>query len=405
MIIYSGTNGIINEIRQYAKQYVLNNAKLSQAMFNTLIEVAKDEMSHQKFNSDYCDNHKKIYVDKPTEFLPNSQPHIKSVDQFIPEAKQYKNQKEKIIDQYLYKETDLDLSDFEIKNYDIANMLYAINCLSSLDNKLYFIIIKQCIQIMINIWDTSKHNAHDIMTLNGIYAIQEFMQRELINDEIQRDKILEILFDDIDFSKFTTDTVDFYNEIFGSLLFYYFNAYNDKIKRQNCEQILYALEKKISTINNERIKVAFYKSLTLSLTRLGGSGDWSEYKTSYSYHDKYFLNEMFSKYGEYHLKELFDTVYKLHIEELLPEILLSIRDAMQKASEERKHEWRTNSLIDIVKERKSIILMLITKSYFDFNAKIKKDKELIKAFEEILIILKELNYEEAALILDEFRIH
>lgn len=405
LIIYSGTNGIINEIRRYAKQYLLTNTKLSQAMFNTLVEFAKDEMSHQKFNSDYCDNHKKIYVDKPAGFLPNSQPHIKSIDQFIPEAERYENQREKIIDQYLYKEADLDLPNFEIKNYDIANMLYAINCLSSLDEKISFVIVKQCIQTMINIWDTSKHNAHDIITFNGIYEIQEFLQRELINDEIQRDKILEILFDDIDFSKFTTDTIDFYNEIFGSLLAYYFDAYNDKIKRQNCEHILYALEKKISTINNERIKVALYKSLTFTLTRLGGGGDWSECKTSYSYHDMCFLNEMFSKYGEYHLKELFDTIYKLHIEELLPQILLSIRDAMQKAPKEKKYEWQTNSLTDIVKDQKNIIMILITKSYFDFNAKIKKDKELIKAFEDILIILKDLNYEEATLILDEFRIH
>ena len=37
--------------------------------------------------------------------------------------------------------------------------------------------------------------------------------------------------------------------------------------------------------------------------------------------------------------------------------------------------------------------------------KIKQDQELIEAYEDILEILINLNYEQAAVILDEFRIH
>ena len=48
---------------------------------------------------------------------------------------------------------------------------------------------------------------------------------------------------------------------------------------------------------------------------------------------------------------------------------------------------------------------MITKAFLDFSDKIKQDDDLTKAFEEILEILVELSYEEAATIIDEFRVH
>lgn len=48
---------------------------------------------------------------------------------------------------------------------------------------------------------------------------------------------------------------------------------------------------------------------------------------------------------------------------------------------------------------------MITKAFLDFSDKIKQDADLTKAFEEILEMLVEISYEEAATILDEFRVH
>lgn len=48
---------------------------------------------------------------------------------------------------------------------------------------------------------------------------------------------------------------------------------------------------------------------------------------------------------------------------------------------------------------------MITKAYLDFSNEIKQDEDLTKAFEEILEMLTEINYEEAATILDEFIVH
>lgn len=49
--------------------------------------------------------------------------------------------------------------------------------------------------------------------------------------------------------------------------------------------------------------------------------------------------------------------------------------------------------------------MIILKSFVRYSDMIKKDQELITAYQDILEILIDLNYEEVAVILDEFRVH
>lgn len=49
--------------------------------------------------------------------------------------------------------------------------------------------------------------------------------------------------------------------------------------------------------------------------------------------------------------------------------------------------------------------MIILKSFIRCSDMIKEDQELITAYQDILEILIDLNYEEAAVILDEFRVH
>ena len=58
-----------------------------------------------------------------------------------------------------------------------------------------------------------------------------------------------------------------------------------------------------------------------------------------------------------------------------------------------------------IKEQESIVRWIILKSFITYDDKIKQDQELIEAYEDILEILIDLNYEYAAVILDEFRIH
>lgn len=89
----------------------------------------------------------------------------------------------------------------------------------------------------------------------------------------------------------------------------------------------------------------------------------------------------------------------MHIDELLPEILISIKNSFQNAKSER------NKFKKSVKEQEVVIQLIILKSFITHSDKIKQDQELIEAYEDILEILIDLNYEYAAVILDEFRIH
>ena len=56
-------------------------------------------------------------------------------------------------------------------------------------------------------------------------------------------------------------------------------------------------------------------------------------------------------------------------------------------------------------DTKIIIDRIITKAFINFSDDIKKESDLIDAYEGILNILIELNYEKAGVMLDEFRIH
>lgn len=155
---------------------------------------------------------------------------------------------------------------------------------------------------------------------------------------------------------------------------------------------------KITKDNEEYVRIQLYKSLMLSVTRYC-TGDWSKIKTNYSYVDKQFLNKQFTKYGKYHIKELLRTIYQMHMDELLPEILISIRNSFQNAKSE------VNKFKKSIREQEAIVQLIILKSFITYSDKIKQDQELIEAYEDILEILINLNYEQAAVILDEFRIH
>ena len=226
------------------------------------------------------------------------------------------------------------------------------------------------------------------------------MQRELISDK-HTDIVLSILFDEIDFSKFNSQTIEYYQEVFGVLLSFYFDTHNNKVARSKCEDIICKLEEKIVKVESETVKEELYKSLIFSLTRSGGIGDWSKCSSSYSYQDKQFLNKMFNKYGGYHLSDLIDVIFKLHINDLLPEVLISVQNAFQNCIE----YYGEDTLCRIVHEKSSLILLMITKAFLDFNEKIKEDVKLIESYEWILSKLRDIGYAEAAVILDEFRIH
>jgi hypothetical protein len=404
LILYKEENGVVAEIARYAKRYLATNELLAKSVFNTIVKLSEDEMNHQKFNAEYM---KKYRRKEKFEFIPNAQPKLSGVDFYIKEDKRnkYKSQKDEIINEYLFNNTRLDLSNFDMDNYDITTLCYAINCGLSLKDTSFAVIVKKFVTAMINVWkvNDNTHHLHDILGVYPLYEVMDFFQRELVSSEIQTSIVLDILFTGVDFSIFTSETINFYLDVFGSLLSEYFDSHSDRDKRANCERVICSLESKIMAIKEEKVRVELYKSLILSITTYGGGGDWSKCPSGYSYQDKQFLNDLFSKYGGFHLKEMLTTIYKLHLDKLLPEILLSVRDAFKDAS--RINKSSSDVFAEIVREKKATVLIMVTKAFLDFSDKIKQDDDLTKAFEEILEMLVEISYEEAATILDEFRVH
>ena len=398
-LMYKGQHGVIYEMAKYVKRYLANHETLAQAVFNTIIKLSEDQMEHQKYNANYLKVSKK---DKEFIFNPNMQPKLSGIDRYIKDddGNCYTSREEEIIDRYLLQEESLEIDVFDMSNYDISTICYVANCGLNFTNESFRMVIHEILLCVIDIWKYTKrnYNAHEIFDVYQEHEIIELFQREMIQTQDDAKMAIDILFEEIDFTKFTTDTIEFYQDIFGNFLCEFFDSYVDSKRRNICKKKILYIEKKVNDIDEEYVRIQLYKSLMLSVTRYC-TGDWSKIKTNYSYVDKQFLNKQFTKYGKYHIKELLRTIYQMHMDELLPEILISIRNSFQNAKSE------VNKFKKSIREQEAIVQLIILKSFITYSDKIKQDQELIEAYEDILEILINLNYEQAAVILDEFRIH
>jgi len=91
------------------------------------------------------------------------------------------------------------------------------------------------------------------------------------------------------------------------------------------------------------------------------------------------------------------TIYLLKIDEMLPEIMIAVKEILDYNKDNLKDKFDGDTKI--------IIDRIITKAFVDFSDEIKGDNDFIEAYENVLNILIELNYEKAGVLLDEFRIH
>ena len=398
-LMYKGQHGVIDEMAKYVKRYLANHETLAQAVFNTIIKLSEDQMEHQKYNANYLKVSKK---DKEFIFNPNMQPKLSGIDRYIKDddGNCYTSREEEIIDRYLLQEESLEIDVFDMSNYDISTICYVANCGLNFTNESFRMVIHEILLCVIDIWKYTKrnYNAHEIFDVYQEHEIIELFQWKMIQTQDDAKMAIDILFEEIDFTKFTTDTIEFYQDIFGNFLCEFFDSYVDSKRRNICKKKILYIEKKVNDIDEEYVRIQLYKSLMLSVTRYC-TGDWSKIKTNYSYVDKQFLNKQFTKYGKYHIKELLRTIYQMYMDELLPEILISIRNSFQNAKSE------VNKFKKSIREQEAIVQLIILKSFITYSDKIKQDQELIEAYEDILEILINLNYEQAAVILDEFRIH
>ena len=391
----NGNDGIINNIRRELIKYLQDDSKLSNILFNTIVKLSEDEMKHQMYNAQYYIKHR----DNTYIFAPNRVPRLDGVDVYIKQEKSdlYKSCKKRIIEKYLYLEKDLDIGEFCINDYDIKNLCYVANCGKKFEDDLFCKVIKEIIKTIIDIKnDDSNSFKHDIIDVYEIYDIVSLFERELMHDEGNYKKIIDLLFDDMDFSNLKKDSIEFYEDILNCFSAYYVDAYNNRVLRSNIEEKIKYIELKIENITFDYLRQELCKCLYLS-PRKHDRWTPNEIKTHYEYMDKIFLNTQLGKYGKYDIKDSMRTIYLLKIDEVLPEIMIAIKEILDYNKDNLKDKFDGDTKI--------IIDRIITKAFVDFSDEIKGDNDFIEAYENVLKILIELNYEKAGVLLDEFRIH
>lgn len=377
-------NGLISKLNKVTKHYLKENLELSKAVFNTVIMLAKEKKS----NTNYL-------ASKNQTFNKIGNSATKKYKLICKNQTLNKSNKEQILRKYLFNTTDLDISYFDISDYNIQILYHIVNCGVDLTDNNVENIIQKMVKLVLDNFN-SKEQIYSIDRISRIkYAITDFLSEELF---VNTDIVLNILFDDIDFSCFSDEAIDFYLIIFNQVLPIYVDSYNNRVKRDLCEKIIYSLENKIEkNVCNEYVKKKLYRALFLSVR--GFEGDWEKVKTDYSFADIQFLNKMFSLYGKYDVEYFMSTIYKMKLNKLLPHILPSIKSVIESVVKESSNDKTCLNKVEY------IVNQLITVAFLNFSDEIKQDLELTDAFESILQILVNLSYPLAAVIIDEFRIH
>lgn len=394
-LLYRKQNGIIHEISYQLKEYLVQNKKLAKCLFNTIIEISEDKMTYFKYNVSKLNE-----LGETIDYQPNKNEPPIWAEHFFKEnnIELYQSRNEKIIEELLLQDFNKDLSNWNIENCDIQTLCYVSNCgLDFRDNDFKF-IFKKLFPYVISIICTEK-NYHEYLDVYAICEIKSFIRRNLIETH-NTSQLVDLLFDLHDFTKVTSDFYEFYEDISFHLLAVYFVAHNDTGVRKQCEETIKCMEKKISSITNDKVKNKLYRMLFLTLGYFHMDNcNWNKLHTEYSYKDKMFLNDIWTKYGWLHFKNFLYVIDQMYIKALLPEVLIPLNISLIKLKDSSLEYERC------IKENEGIINKIITKAFLDFNDEIKSDEEITLAFESFLNILVELDMEEAAVILDEFRVH
>lgn len=408
LIFYRGQNNIIYSLVMQVSLFLKTNSQIDELFFNTIIELAKDEMEHQIHNADIVIKSGK---EKGFVFKPNLQPHLRGVDREINRygGQPYQSKEKEIIVEYLLKGKERNnKSDFNLDNYDVSVLSRIFLCHISLQHEYHFNIAKDFLLFLIKMWHLRDYSPSNIIDYVDIDIFKRFLASTLTSNYENAQKVIDLLFNDIDFSLFKIETIEFYCEVFNFLGAHYFDAYKNYDKRSFIENVFKLLEDKICSIGEEGIREELLYIMIFGNPRGSRFGDnWIKLSTAYSYKDKMFLNTYFSKYGYLHLESYFETLHRFHLNELLPEILISLNISFKNALKRGKkyRDRYGKSFEDIILEYSDFINTIISISFFDYRKKIKEDEELTNAFVGILKVLIDLKYEQAAVFLDEFLVH
>ena len=399
IIVSNSENGFVSELRMMLKHYLASHEHWAELLLNTVLELAKDEMAHNLYNANYA---MRYFGDEMTEYHPNLSPSLSGVDYHIKDRGDipYKSHKQEIILKYLLNEGNNSIMTFDVKEYDISLLCHLTSCGLSVANERVFLITKAIVHQLLEIWyEEDKSNIRaEVLHVYDNWEVSCFLKDELLNPDTT-DLVIDLLLHEIDYSKFTSNAQEFYEEILIGYLPQYFDAYKNACERRRYKSIAEKIEQHILSIPDEKTRIQLFRVLFLPSSKFY-RGDWSNCKTSYSYPEKQFINSLWEKYGQYHLTSLLTAMYEFHTSKLLPEVLPALSVSFHKAK-----EAGTDSVGTVISNNRVRINEIITTAFIEKEDQIKCSEQLTRAFESFLDLLIEFNFEMAAFILDEFRIH
>ena len=388
-LMHSGSNGQIDYLQNIVTKYLLNQPKAARIFFNTIICYANDEWNHVRYNKKIMKKCKGKQYRIPAGYgIPKPDEIIRAYGE-----KAYESKFEDIIEQYLYKEGELNIKNVKVTELDPGFLFIAMNTGLKLSDEDFLSFTKQVIPVFIN--ELSKEKTDSIMdTYYQRYVFKKMLERELVEENGKYLEVVNLLFDNVDYHQFSMDTIKMYISIFERVGARYFDSYEDDNKRRQLRECLEYVEKAIDRISIPYVKKGMERILIFDFDRFGSN--WNKCKTKYSYNDKLFLCRLWGKYQSGHEKEIVMSMYQMKIDELLPEILPVLSNVVIKLAE-------TSEIADM--DCEIILKSVILKALVDFSNTIKADIVFHNAYECILNTLIQCNDESAAVILDEYRTH
>ncbi len=388
-LVDCSSDGQISALRRMIVKYLYEDEATSQCFFNTLIQLSEDEWKHASYNQKQLrKNKRKGYCISGFNRVPTPDDIVVSLG-----LKPYVSKRKEIIERFLYYEEAVEICNININHLDPGYLFIAMNVGMHLSNDAFFTFCKQIMPLFVQTIN-SEHQDSTMDTYFQRLRVKELFERELTDLNGDYRLAVNLLFDDVDYSKFVHETNRTYLSIFEHLYSVYFDSYKDKLMRKHCRDCIKYVETKI-----ERISIPFIKheleGILIFSTEFIWS-DWNRCETHYSYEDKTFMCGLWSKYILGHENAIIRTMYQMKTGELLPEVLsviAQIVDALDKKGESLNEDC----LI--------ILKTIVLRSLLDFSDMIKSDEELHNSYEKVLSSLISQNDESAAVILDEYRTH
>lgn len=158
------------------------------------------------------------------------------------------------------------------------------------------------------------------------------------------------------------------------------------------------LETYVHLVPDEALQKALEKVFFLEPWRFS-STEQKKLITSYSGWDKQFLNRLWSRYGSDHVHEFLQMLESMKIKELLPEVLITINAIMEKCGQD------PGKFVTLLQYNYITVNRIITLADVYYRDEIRLYDELREAYDGLLTLLAKFNFREAAVLLDEFRIH